>query len=809
MRLHSPRYSPAGLLGDFRLAVRSLARSPGFTIAILVSLSAGFAVAACALVVANAYQARSFPFPDVDRLYHVMYAPPGPVEPRGMSGIDWRMASDAVEHAVTTSGQTYYLTANDGARSARGLRVSLGFIAALGVRAEIGRTLIPADFDGQQTPVALIGHELWRDYFGGDSSVIGRPLRVETEGRSAGPELLQIVGILPPKFWFGRTSADSVGIMTPLTMPATTYMVALRDGVSREYAQRRLTSIATAAATWLPPEWPGVRLEALRDRYVEPLRPMVRAIIVAAALVVALTCASVAVLVLLRAVRRSRDVAVRVAHGASRTRLVQMFVAETALLAGGALVLGTSLTAAALRAIAPSIETHLGKPSAAGPSSMTIDAGVALAVAVLVALIAISLGLVPALVPWHRRLVSTLRGDARAGAETRWTRRARTWLIGLEIAGSVTLLVACGVMIRTVASFQSTDLGTDFESVVRTRVVLRGSRYADAAAYERFHLELSERLAAQGLRVAFSGWPPFIDHPLVTVDGGMTSRPVTAGMVSVSGGYFETVELPIRQGRDFSAADRGSAEPVAIVSESLARALWPAGGALGGRVRYVESRPSGAAEVPWRRVVGVVADARQTYQDDSVLDLYVPALQADPGRFISMLSRTHLGPTAVTGLVRSTVATLDPTAVTSDTRLVSHENAELARVRFMRALFAAFALLTVLLAALGLYAVVAHSVRQREREVAIRMAIGASPAAIARLFLRETTALLGASVTAGAVASVAVVKVLEAWSFTTVALDAVTLAAAGAFMVLVGLVATLGPMVRASRRNPLAALHDT
>lgn len=809
MRLYSPRHWSAGLLGDVRLAVRSLARSPGFTIPTLVSLSAGFALATCALVVANAYQARSFPFPDVDRLYHVMYAPPGPVEPRGMSAIDWRAASDVVEHAVTASGQTHYLTADDGTRSARGLRVSFGFVQALGVRAAVGRTFIPGDFDAQQTRVALIGYELWRDHFGGDSSAIGRPLRVETEGRSTEPELLHIVGVLPPGFWFGRTSADSVGIMTPLTIPATTYMVALREGVSVEHAQRRLTAIAAAAATWLPPQWPGVRLEAMQDRYVEPLRPMLRAIVVAAALVIILTCVSVAVLVLLRTTRRSRDVAVRVAHGASRTRLVRMFVAETGVLAAAALILGASLTSAALRAIAPSIEAHLGKPSAAGPSAMGFDAGVALAAAALVALIAISLGLIPALIPWHRRLASTLRGDARAGAETPWARRARTWLIGLEIAGAVALLVACGVMIRTAASFQSTDLGTDLESVVRTRVVLRGSRYADAAAYERFHIELRERLAAHGLNVAFSGWPPFIDYPLVTLEGGTTPRAVTAGMVAVSAGYFETVKLAIRQGRDFGATDRSTAEPVAIISESLARALWPTGGALRGRIRYVESRPSGAAEIPWRRVVGVVADARQTYQDESVLDLYVPVLQADPGRFISMLSRTHLGPTAVTAMVRSTVATLDPMAVTSDARLVSRENAELARVRFMRALLAAFALLTAMLAALGLYGVIAHSVRQREREVAIRVAIGASPAAIRGLFLRETARLLGASVVAGAVASVAIVKLLETRSLTTVAVDAATLAAAAAFMVVVGLAATLEPVIRVSRRSPLAALHDT
>jgi putative ABC transport system permease protein len=596
--------------------------------------------------------------------------------------------------------------------------------------------------------------------------------------------------------------------MTPLTRPATTYMVALREGVSAEHAQRRLTSIAAAAATWLPPQWPGVRLEAMHDRYVEPLRPMLRAIVIAAALVIALTCVSVAVLVLLRTTRRSRDVAVRVAHGAGRTHLLRMFTTETAVLAGAAIVLGAALTTASLRVIAPSIEAHLGRPSAAGPSAMAIDGGVALAMAALVALVAVSLGLIPALLPWQRRLAATLRGDGRTGADNPWTRRVRAWLIGLEVAGSVALLVGCGVMIRTAASFQSTDLGTDFGSVLRARVVLRGSRYPHAASYERFHVELQERLAAHGVNAAFSGWPPFIDHPLHTVEGGATPRTITSGMVSVGAGYFETVGIALRQGRDFEMTDRSTGEPVAIVSESLARQLWPAGGAIGGRIRYVESRPSGAPEIPWRRIVGIVADVRQTYQDQSVLDLYVPTLQGEPGRFISMLIRTNLRPAAAASVVRTTVATLDPTAVTGEARPVESENVELARVRFMRALLSGFAALTAMLAALGVYGVVAHSVRQREREVAIRVAIGASPRAIVGLFLRESARLLVAGVAVGAIASMGIARVLETRSFSTVGLDALTVVAAAGLMMVIGVAATLHPVIRASRRAPTTILRD-
>ena len=806
----SPRSQlTVGLLRDARLALRFLGRSPGFALATVASLSAGFALAFSALAVANAYLARSFPHPELDRLYHVMYAPPGPVEPRGMSAIDWSSARDVVAHAITTSGQIYYIAADDGARSARGLRVSPAFVQALGVRAALGRTLGAADYEPDAAPVAMIGHELWRDYYGGDPTVVGRSLRVEPEGASAEPELLHIVGVLPPGFWFGRTSADSVGIVVPLRSAATTYMVALREGVTVEQAQRRLTSVAAAAATWLPPQWPGVRLESLHERYVGPLRPMLRAIVVAAALVIVLTCVSVAVLVLLRTMNRSRDVAVRVAHGAGRGHLLRLFGIETGIICTAAIALGAALTSVSLRVIAPSIEAQLGKPSAAGPSAMAIDMGVAVTMAALVLLVAVALGLIPALVPWQRRLGTILRGDARVGADNQWTRRLRASLIAVEIAGSVALLVGCGLMIRTAADFQSTDLGVDYQSVVRTRVVLRGSRYPDSTAYERFYLDLAAQLSARGLRVAFSGWPPYIEHPTHTIEGGSPPRALATSMVAVGSGYFGTLDIAVRQGRDFSVDDRQTSEPVAIVSESLARQLWPSGGALGGRVRYVEPRPSGAPEIPWRRVVGIVADARQTYQDQSVLDLYVPTLQADAGRYLSMLTRTNLPAASVTTIVRSTVAGIDPTAVVNEARPVVVEDSELARARFMRALLATFAGLTALLSALGIYGVVAHGVRQRERELAIRMAIGASPRAIVVLFLRESARLLVTGIVGGAVGAVGLARVLETRMFSTAALDPGTVVAACLLMAVVGVAATLEPVIRASRRSPVSTLQAT
>ena len=302
---------------------------------------------------------------------------------------------------------------------------------------------------------------------------------------------------------------------------------------------------------------------------------------------------------------------------------------------------------------------------------------------------------------------------------------------------------------------------------------------------------------------------PFTRACSATVTPAWPRRALATSLVAVGPADFGTRGIAVRQGRDFSADDRQTSEPVAIVSEALARQLWPSGGALAGRVRYVEPRPSGAPEIPWRRVVGIVADARQTYQDQSLLDLYVPTLQANPGRYLSMLTRTNLPAASVTTIVRSTVVAIDPTAVVNEARPVVLEDTELARARFMRALLATFAGLTALLSALGIYGAVAHGVRQRERELAIRMAIGASPRAIVVLFLRESARLLMAGIIGGAVAAVGLARVLETRMFSSAALDPGTVVAACLLMAVVGVAATLEPVIRASRRSPVSTLQAT
>jgi len=801
---------PDDVLRDVRLAARALRATPGFTVAAIASLALGLALTASAVAVVNAYLGRSLPYPHAERLYHVMYAPPGPVEPHGVARIDWRALGDVVEDAVTASSESYYLGDDPGAPTVRGLRVSPGFLAGLGVRTAIGRPLGADDFRTGGTRAALIGDALWRDRFGGDPHVVGRDVRVEIEGRDGRFETLHVVGVLAPGFWYGRDSDAAVDVVTPLLTPRQTYVVRLRDGVSPRTAERRLTEAARGVATWIPPTWPGVTLESMHERYVGALRPTLVAIAVAAGLVLAITCVNVAVLTLLRAMRSQRDVAVRVVLGAGRADLLRLYLMEIGMLCAAALAAAVALTAALLRVLAPLLATELGKPAPRGTAAVAIDWTVLGVVGAIGLAIALTLAAVPALLPWQRRLGETLRGAGRAGTDGLVMRRARSTLIALEIAGSLALVAGCGLMIRSAVGMMQADLGFRAAGLVRVSLVLRDAAYPDAAAFERFYRALGTELAARGAGTpAFAGWPPYEEAPTQTVErDGRVGDGLASGAVAVGDGYFAALGIPLRRGRAFTDDDRVASEPVAIVSETLARRLWPDGDALGRRVRAFEPQQPGAGPVAWRTVVGVAADVRQTYDDRDASDVYVPYFQDAPGRYAAFYLRTTQPPASVVRTVRAAVASLDPHAVVRGVRRVDELDRRLASARFMSSMLTGFAAFTALLAMLGIYGVVAYAAQQRGREMAIRQAIGATRPAVIALFLRDGGRVLAAGLALGIGAAAGVARVLEHQLYGVRPFDVATLAGACLVMTAAGVVAVWWSASRGVGRDPVAVLND-
>ena len=312
-----------GLVRDVRFAFRGLCRTPVFTLVAITSLALGLALTTSTVSVVNAYLIRSLPYAAADRLYHVRYAPPGPWEPHGMTGLDWTAVQDVVEFPIASSGDSFYLSAGGRTLSLRGLRVTRGFVDGLGVSVFSGRRFTEQDFATGSEAVALIGYSVWRDRFGSDPDAIGRLIRSEPESSPGRPEIFRIVGVLAPGFYYGRDSRTSVDLLVPYTSPLRVYMARLREGVPPAAAERRLTEAARRAATSpIPDEWTGVQLESARDRWLGNLRPVLFGITVAVSLVLVIVCANVAVLLLLRSSQRKKEIAVtwRLARGGVTSR---------------------------------------------------------------------------------------------------------------------------------------------------------------------------------------------------------------------------------------------------------------------------------------------------------------------------------------------------------------------------------------------------------------------------------------------------------------------------------------------------------
>jgi predicted permease len=798
------------LARDFRLAIRTLRRTPGFTLVGVTSLAVGFALTASTVAVLNAYLLRSLPYAEADRLYNVRYAPPGPWEPGNIQALDWRSVEDVVEFPITASGDTFYLADRGFTQTVRGLRTGLGLIEGLGVRTALGRTLAAPDFRPSSDPVALMGYALWRDRYGSDPSILGRQIRTEEEtgGRV---QSFEIVGVLPPDFYFGRDSSARPDLVIPLTEPRRTYMVRLREGVPPAFAEQRLTAAARSVATGLPEAWSGVQLESAHERYVGPLRPVLTGITIAAGLVLAVVCANLAVLMVLRSVRRHKEIAVRAALGAERRHIARMLAAEGGVLCVGALAFGLLLTAWVLRALAPVIETELGRPAPGGSAAIAVDGTVLLIVGGVGLIVALGLPLLVLFAPWQHRLADALRRSGTSATEGRSLAHLRSGLIAVEIAGTLILFIGCGLLLRSAATMLGTNLGFDADQLVRSRIVLRSADYPDATGFFRFYDQFTERLrATAGAPVVFSNWPPFFDLPTQSIEAdGRVGEGLKGGAIQVGGEYFTALGIPIRSGREITRADGTAAAAVAVVSGSLAERLWPGQPALGRQIRAVVRTEGGDSPGPWRTVVGVAGDVRQEYADTNVADIYMPITPASAGRFGSFYVRTDRPLGSVLATARSVAAQIDAHAVVEPPRTVVSENRQLAGTTFLTSMLTGFAAIAGALAVLGIYGVTAYGVQQRQREIAIRMALGSPGDQVVSLFLKQGAMVVALGLGLGLAGASAATRVLQHQLFGVGPFDPITLAATSLLLAAAGIVATWWPARRAARANPVMSLKES
>src|SRR5881398_2145949 len=796
------------MLQDLRYACRTLAKSPGFTAVAVLTLALGIGPNTAIFSLVYGVLLKPLPYPESDRLVGLAETYQGNRSELAITYDEFRFLEEhnpVLEQLAVSTDVGFSVFTGDIAERVNGLRVSQDFFATLGVRPSLGREFLAEEDQMGGASVAILSHGYWMQRFGGDPSVVGRAITLD--GR---PTI--IVGVMPASFrWLSPVDAWSTmgQVARSIGGGENLHLVGrLKPGVSFEQAQARMQAVMAGFRQEFKPRLPpdaGEQLFPLRQLVVGTVATPVRVLFGAIALVLLIACANLANLLLGRAAARGRELAVRLALGASRARLVRQMLTESVLLALAGGAVGLILADGALRAL-----LSLRPDNLTPPTEIHLDRWALLFTGVTSICVGIVFGLLPA---WQATTADpheALKASTGRATSGTGTGRLRGALVVSESALSLILLVGAGLLLRTVANLLRTDAGFDPRRVVATEIWLNGSRYDSTSAIAAFYDRLRERLeASPGIRSAAvieAGIPLVRGGNLaVAVDG---AYPGPTNYRTVTPRYFETMGIPVR-GRDFSAGDVQAAEPVAIVSASFAE-RYLGGDGLGRMVTV-----GGRSAAP-RRVVGVVGDTKQFIGAPVTPTAYVPSAQTPAGFTrlfnswfpIHVVVRTAGGPAALKEFVARTIRATDARVPLGRVRTMEEIlSASLAFHRFLMLLLVAFAGLAVALAAVGIYGVMSYLVTQSTREIGVRIALGAQPRQVRGVVIGHGMLLAGLGAMVGVAGSLALTRLLASQLYGVTPTDALTLGGVTALLLLVGMVACVIPARRATRVDPMVALR--
>ncbi len=805
----------ASFLRDFRHALRLAVRSPGFTLPAVLTLGLGIGAATAIFSMVDAVLLRPLPFHDQDRLVTVW----GEVKERNQKLVevsiqdftDWkdnnRVFSDLA--VITTNDADVSLTGRGEALHVRGRLASDNLFRVLGVRPAFGRTFLPGQEDKPGARVVVLSHGFWQRHFGSDPAVVNQKVLLDNT-----PHL--IVGILPPDFRFPQgvdlytTLSDLYADTSIRDLRIMHAIGRLKPDVGLEQAREDLLRVSLAMQQQRPVANQGytARVTPIVEEILGDTRAALLLMLGAVGLLLLIACANVAGLLLARAAARQKETAVRTALGAGRTQLVRQLLAEGLLLAVLAAVVGLLLAWAGLQVL-----VAIGPADIPRLDEVGID-GRVIAFALAVSLATVLLfGLAPALQTTSPDFSAALKEGGKSSAGVR-TSRLRNLLVAGEVALALVVLVTAGLVIRSFVELERTNLGFRPERLLTFRLTLN-SKYPEPhnwAGYFQNVLQQVEALpgverASLVLLRPLSG-PIGWDYDF-TVEGqtpeAQATNP-TSNHERVSPGYFQTMGIPLLQGRDFTTTDTDTSQLVAIVNKSTAERFWPGQDPRGKRLRWGRG---GQTDRPWLTVVGVVGDARYREIEAVRPDLYIPLLQ-QPHWAMDVMVRAEGDPLALAGEVRQVARSIDPDIPVANLTTMETEISEsIARPRLRTLILGLFAVLALLLAAVGLYGIIAYSVAQRRQEIGIRMALGADRRDVLRYVLRQGLGLTLAGLAAGLVGAIAVTTTgwLSALLYNVKPTDILTFAVVPLVLIAVALVASFLPARRATRVDPLVALR--
>ncbi len=821
------------MLGDFGHALRAFARTPGFTAAAVLSLAIGIGANTAMFSVVHAVLIRPLPYANADRLTILWNRSPGlDIAEDWFSTaqyFDIKTSHHGFDALAIAIGANYNLTA-PGTEPERvgAIRVSSNMLTMLGSRPALGRIFQPEEDVPGRPPVAILSHGLWTRRYGSDANVIGRAITLN--GQS-----FEVVGVLPEGFTLPRDVLPTLGvaedgqILLPLPLAANAATVRTREdynimgtlavGVSVAAAQAEMDAITAGLRRDHPDVYPPnggltFSIVPIQQQVAGKIeRPLV-VLLGAVAFVLLIACVNVANLLLSRALARQKEMAVRAALGADRVRIIRQLLTEGLALAAAGAIVGIALAGAALqwmRAHPPKDLPRLGDIAINGPVLLfTLGLSVLAAVIFSVAP-ALSAGRIDV----HSTLKDTSRGSSGAGSL--WGRglSLRRLLVAGELALAVILLIGAGLLIRSLDSRRQVAPGFDPRGVLTLELTLSGAKYKDGPAVIEGYRLLWERLnAIPGVTASggvtslpmsgFFAWGP------ITVEGRVVpagEKFINADQRTVGGGYFTAMGIPLTAGRVFDSRDVGgpTANRVIVIDARMAEELWPGQDPLGKRIKYGDA----ASDSPWETVIGVVGRVKQYGLDaDARMAFYRPHAQS-PSRALFVTVRTGGDMAALTAAVTREIHAFDGDLPLYHVQPMARRIDEsLARERFAATLLSLFAVLALALAAIGVYGVMAYVVTQGTRDIGIRIALGATPAGILSLVLRQGALIAATGLAAGVAGAFALAQVMGSLLFGVTARDPLTFASVSITLAAVAIAAVAVPAMRAARVNPVEALRN-
>lgn len=799
-------------LTDLKYGLRLLARSPGFALTAILALALGIGANTAIFSAVDAVLLRPLPYREADRIVMVWEDGTKFGYPRNTPApanyLDWARQNTVFQSMAATRSRSFNLIGDGNPEQLLARSATTAFFGVMGAQPVLGRSWT-AEEDEKNIRVAVISYGLWQRRFGGERSVVGQSVNLSGEK-------FTVIGVMPRGFAFPDRQVD---LWLPASFPPSdlakrgshflNVIARLKPGISAERAQTEMTGIATRLEREYPNTNTGVGaiVVPLKDQIVGDTRIALLILLAAAGCVLCIACSNVANLLLSRATARQREIAVRMAIGAGRNRLIRQLITESLLISllGGAL--GLAIAYGGLEILDALI------PTGFAATKLSLDLRVLLFTLGVSVLSGVAFGVFPALQSSRLSLHDALKQGGRSGVGGR-SHVFRNGLVITEVALALVLLVSAGLMIQTLVRLQSVDLGFQPDHLMTFRTTLPLLKYKTDADLRGYYARVLERVRAMpGVKAAgFASNLPFTargNSNGFQIEGQPEPPPGTptdALYREVTAGYLETIGARLRAGRTIADSDRGNAPYVLVINQFFEKRWFPKGGALGNRISFGRSKDG----IIWYTIAGIVEDMKERGVDmDMKPAVYVPVEQSQMPQASYLAVRTVNDPTSVVNAVRQAIWAVDREQPIAAVRTMEEIiDLDFASRKQQMLLLAGFAGLALVLASLGIYGVLSYAVTQRTREIGVRMALGASTSSVARMVVRFGLGLTVSGLLIGIALALAATRAMRAVLFGVQSTDAGTYAGVVAVLLTVAFFACYIPARRAASVDPMVALRD-